>query len=484
MRGGPEIPQRRARSPFGCSAAPLLGERRRRCYACRVGAARSAGRRRAAPPPSRAPPPPSPSPSSRSTRRSTRRPTARCSRRSAARTASSSAWRRRPHLEAQRAQCWALLRLVQRLAAAGARRPPLLLCAAEAAHASRAGASTGVAYRCEFPELSVQRLHLPAAADLLRQSGPLGAAPRRPPGLALVALRRRLGPRPRGRRLARPRGAARRACASAVCQQPRAKPSSTPTVDAAGTYLITGGSGGLGSPCLVAPPGAERAKPHQIVLLSRRAATTARRRRPLRRRRPRPPGERHVGGARRRHRRARDLPPGGRPRRRFDREHDRRSAGEGRRAEGAGLLALLAYCARRRLAPQWVLAASSTSSLLGYAGQSNYCAANGLLDSAATLARPPPPTPARRRRRACWPSTLGRGARSAWRARRTKAHQISLASGEIPMASVAAISCIAQALRTLADEPPPAPPADRRRLGGGGGGAAARPRPPVCGGRD
>ena len=53
----------------------------------------------------------------------------------------------------------------------------------------------------------------------------------------------------------------------------------------------------------------------------------------------------------------------------------------------------------------------------------------------------------------------------------TKAHQLSLASGEIPMASVAAISCIAQALRTLADEPPPTPPADAAAAAA----AAARP---------
>ena len=317
-------------------------------------------------------------------------------------------------LEAQRAQCWALLRLVQRLAAAGGGGRLVLLCAAEVGAALAAGASKAVPL--EFPELSVQRLHLPAAADLLRQSGPLGALPAVRQGwlswLSAVASAHAheadvwLAPE-----------APHAALAPRLLPQPRAKPSSTPTVDAAGTYLITGGSGGLGTALVSWLLQEQRVPPHQIVLLSRRAAT------------PPVDGVRCV---------AADL---GRP------ESLDASAAlaavtdvrgifhlagvlddglivnmtEDRLAKvvapKAGLLALLAYCARRRLAPQWVLAASSTSSLLGYAGQSNYCAANGLLDSPPPLARPPPPTPARRRRRACWPSTLARGVRSAWRAR-------------------------------------------------------------------
>ena len=288
-------------------------------------------------------------------------------------------------LEAQRAQCWALLRLVQRLAAAGGGGRLVLLCAAEVGAALAAGASKAVPL--EFPELSVQRLHLPAAADLLRQSGPLGALPAVRQGwlswLSAVASAHAheadvwLAPE-----------APHAALAPRLLPQPRAKPSSTPTVDAAGTYLITGGSGGLGTALVSWLLQEQRVPPHQIVLLSRRAAT------------PPVEGVRCV---------AADL---GRP------ESLDASAALGAVtdvrgifhlagvlddglivnmtedrlakvvAPKAGLLALLAYCARRRLAPQWVLAASSTSSLLGYAGQSNYCAANGLLDSAATFGAP------------------------------------------------------------------------------------------------
>ena len=118
----------------------------------------------------------------------------------------------------------------------------------------------------------MQRLHLPAAADLLRQSGPLGALPAVRQGwlswLSAVASAHAheadvwLAPE-----------APHAALAPRLLPQPRAKPSSTPTVDAAGTYLITGGSGGLGTALVSWLLQEQRVPPHQIVLLSRRAAT-------------------------------------------------------------------------------------------------------------------------------------------------------------------------------------------------------------------
>ena len=378
-------------------------------------------------------------------------------------------------LEAQRAQCWALLRLVQRLAAAGGGGRLVLLCAAEVGAALAAGASKAVPL--EFPELSVQRLHLPAAADLLRQSGPLGALPAVRQGwlswLSAVASAHAheadvwLAPE-----------APHAALAPRLLPQPRAKPSSTPTVDAAGTYLITGGSGGLGTALVSWLLQEQRVPPHQIVLLSRRAAT------------PPVEGVRCV---------AADL---GRP------ESLDASAAlaavtdvrgifhlagvlddglivnmtEDRLAKvvapKAGLLALLAYCARRRLAPQWVLAASSTSSLLGYAGQSNYCAANGLLDSAATFGAPaaadagaPPPPRVLAVNFGPW-GEVGMAREG------TKAHQLRSrrvrSRWRVWRRSRASRRRCAPRRRAAAHA------AGRRGGGGGGGGAAARPRPPVA----
>jgi len=108
----------------------------------------------------------------------------------------------------------------------------------------------------------------------------------------------------------------------------------------------------------------------------------------------------------------------------------------------AGLLSLLELSATRAWRPQWVVAASSTSSLLGYAGQSNYCAANGLLDHLATFGAP-------RAGPRVLTLNFGPWGEVGMAREGTKAHQLSLQSGELPMASSAAVACIAEALRQL-----------------------------------
>ena len=134
----------------------------------------------------------------------------------------------------------------------------------------------------------------------------------------------------------------------------------------------------------------------------------------------------------------------------------------------AGLLPLLAHLEKAGLPPAWVMAASSTSSLLGFGGQANYCAANALLDSAATFGLPSAGLVDGGSAgsgdgcgggRRCAPRLLtlnfGPWGEVGMAREGTKAHQLSLESGELPMASTAAVSCIAEALRQLQQLPTP-----------------------------
>ena len=125
-------------------------------------------------------------------------------------------------------------------------------------------------------------------------------------------------------------------------------------------------------------------------------------------------------------------------------------------APKAGLLPLLELCDTHGLTPPWVVLASSTSSLLGYAGQANYCAANGLFDHAAAFGLPQPhpsrqgqSAPPRPPAPAVLTLNFGPWGEVGMAREGTKAHSLSLASGETPMASSDAIGCIATALRTL-----------------------------------
>ena len=132
----------------------------------------------------------------------------------------------------------------------------------------------------------------------------------------------------------------------------------------------------------------------------------------------------------------------------------------------AGLLNLLALCAARRLAPSWILLASSPSSLFGYAGQANYCAANAVLDQAAAFGAPSA--------RVVWEAARDGGmlrGEEGWTSlpppprlltinfgpwgevgmalEGSRAYDESLKSGQIPLASADALACVAQTLRSV-----------------------------------
>ena len=359
-----------------------------------------------------------------------------------------------PSVSEGEAQCWELLQLVMQLAAAGGAGRLVLLCPADGTSAAlAAGASKAVPL--EFPEITVQRLFLPAATDLLRSGGSfLGLQSVLQGWLGWVAAVAAdhtaetdlwLDPSPPHAPLA-PR----------LLPQARPPPSSSPAVDPNGTYLITGGSGGLGGAMVAWLLYEQGVPPKQLILLSRRGGASPH------------PGVRcvaadlssteslascaalaelpyvtgifHLAGVlddglilnMTRERLAKVVAP------------------------KAGLLPLLSLCAARRWEPAWVLAASSTSSLLGYAGQSNYCAANGLLDHAVTFGLPETfcggrPAPK------LLTLNFGPWGEVGMAREGTKAHQLSLQSGELPMASSAAISCIAEALRQLQTPASPSP---------------------------
>ena len=74
----------------------------------------------------------------------------------------------------QEKQCWELIYIVQRLVARGSSGRMVLVCpASSTCSALVTGASKAIPL--EFPELSVQRVHVPEGIDLLRSGGVYGS---------------------------------------------------------------------------------------------------------------------------------------------------------------------------------------------------------------------------------------------------------------------------------------------------------------------
>jgi len=260
--------------------------------------------------------------------------------------------------------------------------------------------------------------------------------------------------------------------------EPIRQSASVQVIDPEGTYLITGGSGGLGGALLQWLLHEQCVPPEQLVLLSRRggpppvpgvrslavdvSSSSSLHACQALRSLPRLAGIFHLAGV-------------------LDDGLLMNMSAERVRtvvAPKAGVLELLALCRQNKLTPPWVMLASSTSSLLGYAGQSNYCAANALFDQAAAFGlsavsqmsgvaacdcaigipvahEPIPledePTP--------WedePAVLtlnfGPWGEVGMAREGTKAHQLSLESGERPMSSALAVACISKALSNLQSE--------------------------------
>ena len=351
----------------------------------------------------------------------------------------------------QEGQCWEFITIVQKLAAKGASGRLVLACPASATcSALVAGASKAVPL--EFPEIMVQRVHMPPAIDLLQSGGAFGGIEAMSRAyltwIATIAATHLsetdlwLDPQsPHALRV--PRLAPCRAL----------PPTSAPAIDPNANYLITGGTGGVGGALIAWLLYEQNVPAENVILISRRDFTSPHE------------GVRtvkadvssaaalsqsaelcalddiggifHLAGV---------LDDGLLVN--MTSERLKKAV-----APKAGVLSLLELCQAQRWQPRWLVAASSTSSLLGYAGQSNYCAANGLLDHLATFGLP---RHLRQRAHGDAPSAphvltlnFGPWGEVGMAREGTKAHQLSLQSGELPMASSAAISCIAEALRQL-----------------------------------
>jgi len=111
-------------------------------------------------------------------------------------------------------------------------------------------------------------------------------------------------------------------------------------------------------------------------------------------------------------------------------------------------MALLRVASELQWPVQWLVGFSSTSSLFGYAGQTNYCAANSMLDNLATFGaakvlpegdRPP-----------CRIITINWGpwGEAGMAKVGTKAYETAIREGDTPLSNGVALRCLAMALRT------------------------------------
>jgi len=105
---------------------------------------------------------------------------------------------------------------------------------------------------------------------------------------------------------------------------------------------------------------------------------------------------------------------------------------------------------------QWMLGFSSTSSLFGYAGQANYCAANSVLDNLATFGDadvlPMGDAPPCRIIAINW----GPWGEAGMAKVGTKAYEQAVREGDTPLSTAVALRCLGAALRTATQAQPAA----------------------------
>ena len=341
------------------------------------------------------------------------------------------------------AQCWNFIQFVQELVRRGAAGTIVLLAGQSARGAMAVGASKTVPL--EWPELFMQRVFVPlptAGSKATPVAKAYQAARLRPAETDLL-----LRPKPHNR--------------PAVVLAARLRP--LPTVPAsmklglpasngaAGpVYIITGGMGGIGATVVDWLIDMQGLSPTQLLILTRRQTTT-----------PHPRGvtvatadvsdcaallacdelraTSDVGGV---FHLAGVLDDGLLSNMSLDRiETTARPKASGL----ANLRMLLA--ARPDWEPEFLLCFSSTSSLGGYPGQANYCAANACLDQLATWGAVNHAGP-----KVVSVNWGPWGGETGMVAPGSKAHAMSVANGEQPLPADQALGCLATVLQTL-DEP-------------------------------
>eukprot|EP00931_Biecheleriopsis_adriatica_P089661 TRINITY_DN6374_c0_g2_i1.p1 TRINITY_DN6374_c0_g2~~TRINITY_DN6374_c0_g2_i1.p1 ORF type:complete len:2763 (+),score=637.33 TRINITY_DN6374_c0_g2_i1:1190-8290(+) len=347
---------------------------------------------------------------------------------------------------------WHFVKLVQRLLEAGVSARLLVVCPAAATGAMVAGASKAVAM--EASELKIQRIFLPASClrsiqDSVTKLCDLSAVYSTETDLWLkdVALRG-VAFVPRLERMAEP--SAKTPCIRA--SGPDGEPAK---------YLLTGATGGLGKAVVSWLIKEQGLQPSQLLLLRRAGSSKlegelaecrvlevarvdcAQTIRAALEEVRGVCGLFHLAGV------LDDGIVGGMTEERMQKVAQPK----------CGMLTALLNSARELDWPlQWALGFSSTSSLFGYAGQVNYCAANALLDQLSTFgsdeaSMPEGDRPPCRLIVVNW----GPWGEAGMAQVGTKAYEQALKEGDTPLSTASALKCLEVALRQASQAQPGAP---------------------------
>ncbi|KAK3239817.1 hypothetical protein CYMTET_50285 [Cymbomonas tetramitiformis] len=343
--------------------------------------------------------------------------------------------------EADAAQCWALVHLMQALAAEGAEGRVVLVCPASPRCAPAAGATKALPY--ENSDFSIQRVFVSMEdhpEDLAwDDDSPLVKAARRAAAAAALHpaetdlwLRRWQGRRQQALLAPRllPMEVAKAGAASRV-------------VDRGASYLITGGTGGIGRALVRWLVEDQGVAPEQLCLLTRSpqgrpqyagmqlcqvdcSDLAAMLRHPMLQEIGNVAGVFHLAGS---------LDDG------LLTNMTPERMGVPMKPKAASL-ALLELIAAREWCLDWMVVWSSTSSLLGYPGQTNYCAANSLLDQLVQWPRHTCGTP-------LVGINWGPWGEAGMAAKGTKAYDMAVKTGELPMDTALAMAALATILHEV-----------------------------------
>mmetsp|Transcript_123527 Transcript_123527/g.395126 ORF Transcript_123527/g.395126 Transcript_123527/m.395126 type:complete len:2722 (+) Transcript_123527:112-8277(+) len=348
-------------------------------------------------------------------------------------------------------QCWQFARLVQHLTEAGLSAHIVAVCPAAASGAMVAGASKAVAM--EAAELRIQRVYVPSdcLADVAKNARDISALVSRYPQETDLWVQ----------------GAALKS----KVFSPRIEPFTPPSVKVQclpkktstgedAVYVLTGATGGLGSAVVEWMVREQGLAPTQLVLLRRSGSTAlsgvlaacrvvevskpdsmeailASGLRDLQQ----VIGIFHLAGV---------LDDGilsGMTEERFLKVAQPKCS---------MLTALMHAVVTFQWSVQWIIAFSSTSSLFGYAGQSNYCAANAMLDNLAAFGSagvlPEGDRPPCRVLAINW----GPWGEAGMAKVGSKAYAQAVAEGDTPLSTSSALQCLAAALRVAGQAQPAA----------------------------